>query len=394
MTQVVWVHSGGWRTQAAISYIGVHNAWSFAQAGAKSHLLLPARKTDDSVEAGLREHYGLEPHPDLQIHRIAAQRRWWHWHHPFYTEAVRYVRRLRREMDRVDPSEPLVVLTREQRFLPFMAKLARLPRTVTLFEPHFFFVDQAWRGAPVSRGDRRRGALERDYLPRLHGLVCITGEQEKLYRQAMPALPTVHAPLGVKSLGQELQARPSWRERRILAYIGHLHGYKGIDALVEFGQQLAAEQVGVSLFGGTPDEVAAHRQACAQRGVDNLSWHPFLPPAQVFPVLSRVASVGIVALEDTYYNRNLTCPVKALDFLALGLPVVASDLPCTRDVLGEAGVYFTPGKMDSMLAKVVRLLADQDAYAAACRASRHQAVRLGWEARARTILAFALARLD
>lgn len=390
MTRVVWVHSGGWRTQAAISYIGVHNAWSFAQAGARSYLLLPAKQADDSVEAGLREHYGLDLHPDLEIHRFTVQRRWWHWHHPFYVEASRFVENLRRSMD---PSEKLVVLTREQRFLPYLARLARLPRTATLFEPHFFFVDQDWRGVPVSRGDRRRGALERRYLPRLHGLVCITGEQEKLYRQAMPALSTLHAPLGVKSLAPELLARPDWRERRTLAYIGHLHGYKGIDALVEFGRQLAQAGVKVDLFGGSPGEVESYRQQCHERGVTGLNWHSFLPPAQVFPALAEVASVGIVALEDTYYNRNLTCPVKALDFLALGMPVVASDLPSTRDVLGGAGRYFRPGSMDAMLAEVTRLMADPAAYDAACEASRTQAVALGWANRAGHILAFAEARL-
>lgn len=390
MTQVVWIHSGGWRTQAAISYIGVHNAWSFAQAGVKSHLLLPAKQADDPVDLGLREHYGLDPHPNLEIHRVTAQRKWWHWHHPFYVEASRFVQALRKSMG---PEEPLVVLTREQRFLPFLARLARLPRVVTLFEPHFFFVDQAWRGITVSRGDRRRGCLERRYLPQLHGLVCITGEQEKLYRQAMPDLPTLHAPLGVKSLAPGQQARPDWRERRTLAYIGHLHGYKGIDALVEFGRQLEQAGVGVDLFGGSPEEVDRYRRQCAERGVRGLHWHSFLPPAQVFPALAKVASVGIVALEDTYYNRHLTCPVKALDFLALGLPVVASDLPSTRDVLGDAGTYFQPGSMAAMLAQVTRLIEDSAAYAAACEASRQQAERLSWTNRARRILVFSEAQL-
>ena len=38
-----FVHSGGWLTQAAISYVGVHNAWSLPKRG-KSHLLVPARQ--------------------------------------------------------------------------------------------------------------------------------------------------------------------------------------------------------------------------------------------------------------------------------------------------------------------------------------------------------------
>lgn len=391
MTQVVWVHSGGWRTQAAISYIGVHNAWSFAQAGVKSHLLLPSASVEEPVETGLREHYGLDPHPDLEVRRVKLQRRWWHLHHPFYSEARHYVEALRQH---TDPAEPLVVLTREQRFLPDLARLARLPRTVTLFEPHYFFVDQAWRGMPISSGDKRRGALERRCLPRLHGLVCITGEQEQLYRGAMPDLATLYAPLGVKRLTPDLQARPEWRERRTLAYIGHLHGYKGIDALVALGKRFDQINVRVDFFGGAPEEVESYRSQCQSREVKSLAWHPFVPPAQIFPVLARTASVGIVALENTYYNRNLTCPVKALDFLALGLPVVASDLPSTRGVLGKAGVYFEPGNTDAMLSEVDRLMTDPAIYAATCQASRQRAEELDWVNRARSILAFAQTQLQ
>ena len=111
------------------------------------------------------------------------------------------------------------------------------------------------------------------------------------------------------------------------------------------------------------------------------------------PKIFATSFAGLVLFHPVPNNINAQ-PNKLFEYMSSGLPVVASDLPSTRDVLGEAGVYFTPGRMDSMLAEVVRLLADQDAYAAACRASRQQAARLGWEARARTILAFALAQLD
>ena len=43
------------------------------------------------------------------------------------------------------------------------------------------------------------------------------------------------------------------------------------------------------------------------------------------------------------------CPVKALDFLSLGMPVVAADLPSTRQVLGNAASYFAPGDMGAIL---------------------------------------------
>jgi hypothetical protein len=53
--------------------------------------------------------------------------------------------------------------------------------------------------------------------------------------------------------------------------------------------------------------------------------------------LATEASAGLIPLEDDYYNRNLTCPAKGLDYLAHGLPTIASDLPSTRSLFGSSG---------------------------------------------------------
>ena len=52
--------------------VGVHNAYGYAVAGYETHLVVgmgPPSETDDD----LRCYYGLEPHPNLQIHRIARK---------------------------------------------------------------------------------------------------------------------------------------------------------------------------------------------------------------------------------------------------------------------------------------------------------------------------------
>ncbi|QWT46758.1 glycosyltransferase [Azospira inquinata] len=386
---VLWVHSGGWLSRAAISYIGVHNGASFAAAGQDSHLLMPAAAEDGAAEAHLQEYYGVQAQAKLHLQLFSEKRRWWQIHHPYYGYGERYALRLRKALP---ADEKLVILTREPRFLPYLAKLSRVPGIVGLYESHYFYYDLGWREGPVSKGDRMRGNLERRYLPQISGIVAIASEQAKLFAQAMPHVPVLFSPLGAKHLPESLISRKreeQWRQRRTVAYIGHLFAYKGVDALVAYGTRLKQKNINAVFFGGTPEEVARYEKICAEQGADNLRWHPFLPPAAMFQALAGCASVGLVALEDNYYNRHLTCPVKALDFLSLGIPVVASDLPCTRDVLGEAGVYFPPGDTEAMLERICALLDDGDSYAHRARSGLDRAEQLSWKNRAAQILAFA-----
>lgn len=371
--RVLWVHSGGWKRHAAISYIGVHNAWSFARCGVECHLFMPDAGDDSATEDDLRNFYGLEPDPKLIIHRVCLRRRWWHMRHPYFTHAEEYARVLRR-------TGSLLVLTREQRFLPTLARLVRRDGCRGLFETHFLYADQTWRTDPTSRGDRRRGALERKYLPQITGIVAITGDQLRLYQEALPGLRGLAAPLGAKTLALAADDEGR-RQRRCAAYIGHLLTTKGVPRLLGTAQLLAQHNLSLALFGGTPEEVSRVGTVA-----DNVSCTPFLPPAEMFNALALRASLGVVALEDNFCNQHLTCPVKALDFLALGMPVVASDLPSTREVLGNAGVFFPAGDTTRMVAEISRLLDDPVRYGTYSQLARERSAELSWPNRARRIL--------
>ncbi|MGH8639685.1 MAG: hypothetical protein ACREUZ_21350, partial [Burkholderiales bacterium] len=117
---------------------------------------------------------------------------------------------------------------------------------------------------------------------------------------------------------------------------------------------------------------------------------PFLPPRELHARLAGTVSIGLVPLHDTYYNRYLTCPVKALDFMSHGLPVIGTDLPSVRAVLGDAGCYadFDAGPTANL---IVDLLADPALYAARSQRTRARADMLTWQRRAATLSKFAAA---
>ena len=115
---------------------------------------------------------------------------------------------------------------------------------------------------------------------------------------------------------------------------------------------------------------------------------PFLPPRELHARLASTVSIGLVPLQDTFYNRYLTCPVKALDFISHGLPVVGTDLPSVRAILGDAGCYadFQPAPTAKL---IFDLLADPALYAAHCHRMSARAAVLTWQHRAQSLSNFA-----
>jgi glycosyltransferase involved in cell wall biosynthesis len=78
----------------------------------------------------------------------------------------------------------------------------------------------------------------------------------------------------------------------------------------------------------------------ARHGVD-LDLPGFLPHDQAMAAVAR-AAVGLCPLEDQPNYRH-SLPTKVLEYLSLGVPVVASDLPGTAAVVaGRPGVQLVP----------------------------------------------------
>ncbi len=381
----LWVNKRDWRHPGPIVNVGVRNAASRAASGRETHLVVGAGAPSDTA-ADLRDFYGVGAPAGLHVHRVPRRRLFGGVAGVESSVPIfRYAFRLARELAR--RGGPVAVLTREAAFLPYLAVLRRwTPHVRAFYEAHDLYADLAWRaadGRPVRWGDRRQGFLERLCLPRLDGLVCITAGQQALYAKLFPKLPSVALPLGTdpQPPGDD-EAR---RHGRRLVYVGHLNRQKGIESLFRAAPALARAGVRLALWGGYGQQAEALRErAVAEGWGEMVEGAGFRPPEELRRDLATRAGVGLVTLEETFYNRHLTCPVKALDYLSHGLPVVASDLPTTRGVLGGGGAarYVPPGDAEALAAAVRAFFDDAGTYARAAAAARARAAELSWANRA------------
>lgn len=372
---VVWINKSEWKKPGPIVYMGLLNALAFAQIGIASDYFVATGKSSDTND-DLHNFYGIEPHPLLRVHRIDDRQR-----RAVYAGAIAHVTAL------CERNTPVLVCTRELGCLPALLQLKkRFAHLRVVHETHDFYLNVRH----LERADwsaRRRQWAERLLLPRVDGVICLTEHQRALYQQALPRQRFLALPLGSVARAAKIEDEAR-RALRKVAYIGHLHRYKGLEQIFALAAELAAFNIALHCFGGGNAQVHRLNERAANTGLsDTLQFTEFMSPRALEHILLHDISIGIAPLQDTFYNRYLTCPVKILDFIGCGLPVVASDLPATRALLGDNGCYCRTDDIATLAARIRTLLDSAAAYSDACAHSASRASALAWSARAQNIVA-------
>jgi len=382
---VVWANKSEWRKPGPIVAIGLSNAHSFALLGKRTWFFVGHGEgggTVEETEGDIRDYYGIGLLPELTVRRVREPGGWRGLlGRAVYREALAFARGCLRDGGTV------LFLTRELGLLPALARLRARSggRLKVVYEAHDFHADLSHVGRP-SLSDRRKRWCERAYLGRIDGLLCITPEQEALYRKALPGVRSIALPLGCRPAPDAVTAEEK-RARRTVAYVGHLHGAKGVQLLVKLAPALRANGLRLHVYGGYPEQIAKLRGKVDALGAgDSVEFFPFLAPAELDRALGRSVGAMVVPLRDTFYNRSLTCPVKALDALSQGIPSVATDLPSTRGVLGDSAVYVPPDAVDALGRAIAAVFGDARTFGELAAAAGERARELAWPKRSRRIL--------
>jgi teichuronic acid biosynthesis glycosyltransferase TuaH len=177
--------------------------------------------------------------------------------------------------------------------------------------------------ARVGRQKRRVGAVSAAALER----IAPTGESKVIPNGIDPA----------EWLGAASRP-PAWAEAAgpLLVYAGTLDSRIDVDALLALARQMPDARI--VLVGPLLD--AQHLEPL--RATGNVDIREPLARREVIALI-RAADVGLVPHRDNALTRAMS-PLKLYEYLAAGLPVVASDLAPMRDV--DAGVLLVAGGED------------------------------------------------
>jgi glycosyltransferase involved in cell wall biosynthesis len=169
-----------------------------------------------------------------------------------------------------------------------------------------------------------------------------------------------------------------------ILYAGQLYPWKGVDVLVEAAAAIpGARLVILGGLDGEPD-TARVRDLVRARGLEGRTEMPgSVPQARVGVELARAAVVAVPFLRHAMTERH-TSPIKVFEAMAAGRPLVATDLPSTREVLrdGETALLVPPGDAGALAKAISRLVEDRALAERLARAAYAEAPRYSWDARA------------
>ena len=137
---------------------------------------------------------------------------------------------------------------------------------------------------------------------------------------------------------------------------GTLNDYEGVHVLIDAVALLRSQGYDVRLLvvGDGPARAALEKQA-ADRGIADVATFTGRVPREEVLAAYRRLDVFCVPRLDLPVTR-LVPPLKPVEAMALGLPVVASDLPPLREVVGtDRGLLAAPGDAASLASALRRL---------------------------------------
>lgn len=184
-------------------------------------------------------------------------------------------------------------------------------------------------------------------------------------------------------------------DRPIIGYIGRFQTMemeKGISDLVRAMKYVPSYNNSEPLLlcvGGPMDIVPKYLEIARQEGVpeSRLKFVDRVPNVEV-PYWIRACDGASIPWPWTEFSAYYTSPLKLFEYMAAGVPIVASDLPSIREVLrhGENAWLVPPGDPKALAEGIRHLLENPDIAKMLAQQVGKEVQRYTWKRRAATIL--------
>lgn len=249
---------------------------------------------------------------------------------------------------------------------------------------------------PLLEGMAGRYIVYKLVLPRAdHVFVQSEAMKSWLAAKGVPAAKMTAVPMGVDMEDSEaipltLPDNPALQGRRTLIYLGTQDRVRQIEVLLDMLAIVKAEVPNTLLIMAGDTDDAEYRGFLRERarslGIeDNILWTGWISRTEAWKYV-RAAEIGLSPIpRGTLFD--VSSPTKAVEYMALGIPVVGNDNPDQQQVIDASGAGIcTPLTGADFAQAVVTLLRDDQqrlamgargpSYVRSCRSYAHLSAQL------------------
>ena len=247
---------------------------------------------------------------------------------------------------------------------PLAARLATLkkdlPNTKLIGWLHNSFEALFGEDSHYYIGPKRRRHYIYQYK-KLDDLVVLCKDDAKRFnecdKQFMPTI--IYNPLTLK------QGAPSAGTSKRFLTIGRFTPkHKGIDLLIEAFHLFAQKnkEWNLDIVGEGGEEKAFRKQTAQYQLEDRITIHPFTNHIQAY-----YSEAQIYVLSSRWEGM----PLVLVEAMSHGLPIISSDLPVSKEIMGDFGMYFKNGDIEDLERRL------------------EEATHIDWQAKSKAALAIA-----
>ncbi len=173
-------------------------------------------------------------------------------------------------------------------------------------------------------------------------------------------------------------------DKKIVVYTGHFYSWKGIDLLAQTASKMP--QYDFYFIGGNPSAVSQYK---AKYDSINMHFLGFRPHKEI-PIWQKSADCLVIpntAKEDI--SKYYTSPMKLFEYMASGVPIIASQIPSIEEIVSDNEVkFFEPDNVESLINAIDNILQDQDSAKKLAKNARVKVNDYTWRIRAQKIIKF------
>jgi glycosyltransferase involved in cell wall biosynthesis len=147
----------------------------------------------------------------------------------------------------------------------------------------------------------------------------------------------------------DIPYNPNRSGRKLMFVAGNIHAFHGVGECIRAVFRVRENYPGVSLtlVGNVREDLDKHINESDHN--EFITSTGFLPYSEMYEKLNE-GTAALLVFQPTYHNISIGLPNKLFDYMLLGLPVIASDLPEIRNVVGkvDCGILVNPASVDDI----------------------------------------------